>query len=83
VDRFTGWVDRRPGPSWLYFAVLGLGLLLVQLLVLWIEGAFPTGTFFPGQVFMAGITAYLLATALDLPLLLLVAQIALQFFTGR
>jgi hypothetical protein len=32
---------------------------------------------------MAGITAYLLATALDLPLLLLVAQIALRFFTGR
>jgi hypothetical protein len=61
VDRFTDWVDRRPGPSWAYYAGLGLGLLSVQIVVLWIEGAFPTDTFFPGQVFMAGITAYLLA----------------------
>lgn len=61
VDRFTGWVDRRPGPSWGYYAGLGLGLLLVQVLVLWIEGSFATGTFLPAQVFMAGIIAYLLA----------------------
>ncbi len=61
IDRVTGWVGRRPGPSWGYYAGLGLGLLLVQVLALWIEGSFATGTFFPAQVFTAGIIAYFLA----------------------
>lgn len=42
VNRLTAWVDRLPGPSWGYYAGLGLALLLVQALVLWIEGPFPT-----------------------------------------
>ncbi len=61
IDRVTGWVGRRPGPSWGYYAGLGLGLLLVQVLVLWIEGSFATGTFFAAQVFTARTIAYFLA----------------------
>ena len=61
VDRLTAWVARLPGPSWGYYAGLGLALLLAQALVLWIEGPFPIGTFFPVQVFMAGLIGYFLA----------------------
>jgi hypothetical protein len=58
ADRFTAWVGRLPGPSWLYYLGLGLVLLLAQAIVLWIEGAFPIGTFLPVQGFLAGVIAF-------------------------
>jgi hypothetical protein len=58
VDRFTAWVGRLPGPSWLYYLGIGLVLLLVQAIVLWIEGTFPIGTFLPVQGFLAGVIAF-------------------------
>jgi len=58
ADRFTAWVGRLPGPSWLYYLGLGLVLLLVQAIVLWIEGTFPIGTFLPVQGFLAGVIAF-------------------------
>ena len=33
-------------------------MLLVQAIVLWIEGAFPIGTFLPVQGFLAGVIAF-------------------------
>ena len=53
INRFAAWVDRLPGPSWLYYLGIGLVLLLVQLVVLWSEGRFAIGTVFPIQVFQA------------------------------
>lgn len=61
VDRFGDWVDQLPGPSWLYYLALGLVLLLVQTTVLWIEGAYPIGTFLPIHLGSAAGIAYLLA----------------------
>jgi hypothetical protein len=61
VDRFSAGVDRLPGPSWLYYLGLGLVLLLVQAVVLWIEGAFPIGTFLLIHLFVAGAIAFFLA----------------------
>jgi len=61
VDRFTDWVARLPGPSWLFYLGLGLVLLLVQVIVLWIEGASPTATLLLVQGFNAGTIPYLLA----------------------
>jgi len=61
IDRLTAWVERLPGPSWSYCLGIGLVLLLVQAIVLWIEGAFPIGTFLPIQGFQAGVIAFFLA----------------------
>jgi hypothetical protein len=61
ADRFTAWVERLPGSSWSYYLGIGLVLLLVQAIVLWIEGAFPIGTFLPIQGFQAGVIAFFLA----------------------
>ena len=58
ADRLTAWVGRLPGSSWLYYLGIGLVLLLVQAIVLWIEGAFPIGTFLPIQGFLAGVMAF-------------------------
>jgi hypothetical protein len=38
-------VDRLPGPGWLYYAGLGLLLLLIQAGALWIEGIQPSDAF--------------------------------------
>jgi hypothetical protein len=61
VDRFTGWVDRLPGPSWLFYLVFGLALGFTFTVVQWREGSYPVGTFRPFHIFFAGQIAYLLA----------------------
>jgi hypothetical protein len=61
VDRFGDWVEQLPGQSWLYYLAVGLVLLLVQTTVLWIEGAYPVGTFLPIHLGSAAGIAYLLA----------------------
>ncbi len=38
VDRFIAWVGRLPMPWWLFYVGLGLGLILIQVLLLWIDG---------------------------------------------
>ena len=48
----SGWVDRLPGPSWMYYVGLWLGLVVGLVAVLWIEGVFPIGTLFPVQFFI-------------------------------
>jgi hypothetical protein len=61
IDRFTAWVARLPGPSWLYYLGIGLVLLLVMAIVLWIEGALPVGDLLPAHLVMPGMIALLLA----------------------
>ena len=58
IDRFTALIDRLPGPIWSYYLGIGLVLLLVQAIVLWMEGAFPIGTLVPIQGFLAGVIAF-------------------------
>jgi hypothetical protein len=38
VDRFTNWVEKLPVPGWVFYAGLGLGLILIQVLFLWFDG---------------------------------------------
>ena len=60
INRLTAWVGRLPGPSWLYYLGLGVALFLAQAIVLWVEGAFPSGTL-PAFGYLAGAIAFILA----------------------
>lgn len=61
IDRFTAWVARLPGSSWLYYLGIGLVLFLIETVVLWIEGPYPIGTFLTIHGFEAGVIAFFLA----------------------
>lgn len=61
IDRFTAWVERLPGPCWLYYLGIGLVLLVSLSIALWVEGAFPTGTILPVHLFLTGVFAFFLA----------------------
>jgi hypothetical protein len=37
LDRFTDWVGRLPIPAWVFYVSLGIGLMLVQVLFLWLD----------------------------------------------
>jgi hypothetical protein len=38
IDRFTDWVENLPIPAWAFYVGLGLGLILSQMLILWLDG---------------------------------------------
>jgi putative flippase GtrA len=45
IDRLTAWIERLPGPAWLFYLA---GVLLTALLIeiaLWIDGSVPFGTY--------------------------------------
>lgn len=37
LDRFTDWVERLPIPAWVLYGSLGVGLILIQVLFLWLD----------------------------------------------
>jgi len=59
-DRFTDWVDRLPGPTWAFYLVFAVVLILEITVVHWLEGAYPVGTFPAGHVLIGGSLAYFL-----------------------
>jgi hypothetical protein len=38
VDRFNDWVEKLPVSAWIFYVGLGLGLILIQVLFLWLDG---------------------------------------------
>jgi hypothetical protein len=38
IDRFTDWVGQIPVRAWVLYGGLGLGLILIQVLILWVDG---------------------------------------------
>jgi len=61
LDRFTEWVERLPGRSWVFYPVLGLVLAFVVTVVQWRDGSYPIGTFDAFHVWFAIQIPYLLA----------------------
>jgi hypothetical protein len=51
VDRFTNWLDRLKGPTWVYYVAAGTVLVAFELLVQWREGAYRQG-FLPFHIFL-------------------------------
>lgn len=60
VDYLSDWVNRRRGPSWTYYAAIGVIVLSIQTATLWIEGA-PIDRVGLAQVYLALAIAYILA----------------------
>jgi hypothetical protein len=60
VDRFTDWVDRLPGPSWIYYLGIAISLIFIQTTVAWVESALPIGTFLPIHAFLAIVITFFL-----------------------
>ena len=49
VDRLTDWVQRLPGPAWLYYLGVALVLALIRAIGGWSDSSYPVGTFFPSM----------------------------------
>jgi hypothetical protein len=60
VDRLTDWVERLPGPAWLYYLGLALVLLLIRTIIAWSDGSLPVGTFFPAHLYNVSAGALIL-----------------------
>ncbi|MEA2573812.1 MAG: hypothetical protein QOH93_1110 [Chloroflexia bacterium] len=43
VDRITDWVRRLPAPSWIFYAAIGLALIVLSSATKWIDGSLPVG----------------------------------------
>lgn len=54
IDILIGWVDRLPGPAWSNYLELGFALLLLQLMILWAEGALQNGYLPLIQAYLTG-----------------------------
>jgi hypothetical protein len=61
IDRFSHWVETLPVRSWLFHAVFGLALILVQILFLWLDGGLDAGELLPVIIFNGLAIPFLLA----------------------
>ena len=61
LDRFTEWVERLPGRSWVFYPALGLVLGFVSTVVHWGDGYYPIGTFDAFHIWLAVQVPYFLA----------------------
>jgi hypothetical protein len=60
VNHLNAWVARRRWPGWYFYVGLWLVLVIVQVAVLWLEGAYPIGFIFPAQLFIPTMLALFL-----------------------
>jgi hypothetical protein len=61
LDRFTEWVERLPGPTWVFYIAMGLVLASMTTVVDWGIGLYPIGTFNVFHIWLAIQSPYLLA----------------------
>lgn len=60
IDRLIGWIRQRPGPSWIFYAVLWLIAALVNHAAFWLEGSLQFGLFDIGRFAEIPLLLYLL-----------------------
>lgn len=59
-DRFTVWVDRLPGPPWVFYVLLAVVVILLEAMVQWKESGVSTFQIRSIDIWAHGILAYLL-----------------------
>jgi hypothetical protein len=57
-DHFKQWVERLPGPYWLFYVVLGLALALCATLIHWADGTYAIGSFSIFDLLVGAQTSY-------------------------
>ena len=58
VDRLTDWVERLPGPAWIFYLGAGLVISLTRNIIGWTDGSYPVGTFFVIHILDGLISVY-------------------------
>lgn len=53
ADGLVAWIDRLPGPAWLFYVIVLALLILTNHAVLWIDGAVSPGSFAPDPAMYA------------------------------
>jgi hypothetical protein len=62
IDRFTNWIEKLPIPAWAFYVGLGFGLILIQVLFLWLDGGLAKAeVLLPVMIFNGLSTPFLLA----------------------
>lgn len=61
IDRFGQWVEDLPVRDWIFYVILGIALILVQLLFLWLDGGLQVEELRPIVVFNGLAIPFLLA----------------------
>jgi hypothetical protein len=61
IDRLIQWINRIPGPSWLFYIALLLTGAFLNNAVRWLDGSLEVGSFIPLRVFDAGYLVIYLA----------------------
>lgn len=61
IDRLIRWIDRLPGPAWLFYLVATLALTALINVVLWIDGSVPFGSYGSFQGIFPPFVFYFLA----------------------
>lgn len=64
IDRFNNWVETLPVRAWIFFALSGIALILVQILFLWLEGGLGALDILPVIIFNGLVTPFLLGLIL-------------------
>jgi hypothetical protein len=61
IDRFTNWVEELPIWNWVFYVGLGLVLIMIQVLVLWLDGGLQVEALRPVIIYNGLATPYILA----------------------
>jgi hypothetical protein len=59
IDRFTHWVGNLPIRAWVFYAGIGMGLVLLQVLFLWLDGGLQAVELYPVIIFNGVFTPYI------------------------
>ena len=69
IDQLIEWINRIPGPSWLFYAVALLAFALANNAVFWLDGSLATGSFDVVRVIDSVFIVFFGALYVDLKLL--------------